>query len=483
MKRWYWIAIILVLLAIIIVLPPLIYHYVYPNVSDDSSEHLKVFDKIVVNPFGTEVIYLGQWIVGFLIGLTGHIDVIFLWFSFIVLLAIGIMIFFITSKMINIQAGLLAIPLVMFCTTAIISLFEHGILFNLINMYLVLPVAVILMVYWISAQKNIYLISSMIAFGLFSIFHTSGLYLTYIIIPFGLLLTGILIWKKRKKLATRVIVYCFGLAIMNQLLTIYATPKAVKRVAGATTSNLLNNTVYSGVLPPTIFEFFNSYLSSMTTLFLIVSVGFLIVYRKRAWSILSEKGKIFLLFLLVTIAALGFASFTKYTFDPTRIAFDLAVTLAIFTACTSGLALVILLEMIKEVKKKRLIIGTVITGLLIGSIPVLTLWFSYSNAVKPVDLKAIEYVNSLNGNTYSKSSQVQELIYNRFINKKYVEIGGDYTIYRSEAMTPRTSILNLTMWGLSISNFNDFTYGNGYKEIKRFEDNSGVIIVIFTRKY
>jgi len=76
----------------------------------------------------------------------------------------------------------------------------------------------------------------------------------------------------------------------------------------------------------------------------------------------------------------------------------------------------------------------------ISVIPNIYHWFDYRSAVLNIDRYAIEYVNKLDINEYSVSSQINPLIYKQFIGKEYVDYQAEVIIMRNKPMTPCSDI-------------------------------------------
>ena len=140
----------LLVFCLVILLPPIIHGYVYPNQGDDSAYHLLYVDKL---KSGEEVKanYPAQEIAGHAIvgisNLTGWtVDKIFLWFNYLVLIGIGISIFVLISYVTDWRGGLIAVPLVMFTSTAILFQFNAGAIFGLITIGILYPLCFTLII-------------------------------------------------------------------------------------------------------------------------------------------------------------------------------------------------------------------------------------------------------------------------------------------------------------------------------------------------
>ena len=103
----------------------------------------------------------------------------------------------------------------------------------------------------------------------------------------------------------------------------------------------------------------------------------------------------------------------------------------------------------------------VVIGLLIVAIPSLISWFGYNSAMAEGDMQAVEWLNEqpaiwgendtilgypaqlwldvLPVGTYTCNGYTAPWIYDRFVNKEYVETveGADFVVVRDKPMTPR----------------------------------------------
>jgi hypothetical protein len=96
----------------------------------------------------------------------------------------------------------------------------------------------------------------------------------------------------------------------------------------------------------------------------------------------------------------------------------------------------------------------------------------------PADLKAIEYMNTLNGSTFTTSSQIQPMIYTRFTDKEYTYPEGDYIIYRSDVQSEQS---NPNSWWYpnndhypNVSNLSDY---NGLEELGNWSFGKVTVIL------
>lgn len=282
MKRGYVILAVLILYSLAIFLPPLVYGYVYPNNSDDTAFHLAYFDRIK-NGEALNAQYSGQNIVGFplvwaskAIGVS--IDVLFLWFNFVVLWLVGISAFALVAKFIDWRAGLLAIPMVMFMTPSTLNLFDTGAIYDLMTIGVILPM---------------------------------------------LLFCGMQLW------ATKKWYWSIPLLVSLTLVVIVHSTVIMKTIA------MGNSTGEKAI--PTLAEFVGILLGYSIVLLLVVSLVVFVWNYKR----LNMDGKAKLLlaclaFIIITLTILVFTGAIGWSL---RIAIDLAIVLPLFVACLVGVIL------------------------------------------------------------------------------------------------------------------------------------------------
>ena len=124
----------LIIYTLIIILPPIIHGYVYPNQGDDSAYHLAYFEKLQNGEEAT-MVYPARLITGYaIVGISNFtglsIDTVFLWFNYLTLVAIGFSVFIFISYLSDWRGGLLAIPLVIFTGMAVLFQFNAGAIFG-----------------------------------------------------------------------------------------------------------------------------------------------------------------------------------------------------------------------------------------------------------------------------------------------------------------------------------------------------------------
>ena len=423
--------VILVVLIGIVIAPPIAHSYIYPSAGDDTADHLAVFDNLTSF---WNCRYLGLPMAGYVIKALSQAtgattDSLFLWFNYLALVGACVVLFVTLTKLVNKWAGFFAIPIAVFCTQSILKLFYCGTIFHIINMYLVLPLAVFFLISWIQEKKNYQLV---LAYGLFLLFSTAHLTSLYLVGTMGLFLAFVITYKvaaNRDEIDLKKVVPAIsGIMVMN-LASAWATlpefgqhiSETVARAAGITEQP---------ITPPSFGNFSMVYAGYVTLGILLPAL--LLVLRERGHLEVQLKTKLFLGFLAALVIFLAIGAFTRISPDPIRVALDLSVTIAILTVCLVGIGL-------EATKGKKVMVLAVCALVAVGILLSVPHWLSYTSAVRPADIQAIEYLNSQSNSTYSCSTQVAPWIYNRWLEKEYVADGnGEYVIYRDKPMTART---------------------------------------------
>lgn len=428
--------IVLLILALVIIAPPLVHGYIYPSGGDDTTDHLAIFDQLDLSKTTVpQVNYLGQLIVGtpikaISLATDTSIDNWYLWFNFLVMLGVAFTLYLVTSRLVNRWAGILIVPVAVFSTQSILWLFHCGTIYHIINMFIILPWAMFFLIRWLQEQKVCQAAIACLLFLLFSVFHLSALYLTSFM---GLSLAVILIYKHRTECNIASVKKILSLSIVILALAVPATllllPTAQGYVSGTmqNAESLVMGVPLTQLVPASSIL---AYLGLATLCILLFAIAMLVKYGSLER--IALKSKLFMVCLLGFIGILLVLFFTKTSPNPARVAMDLATFIAILTACLAGLALV--------ASRKRIVTGVIVVLVLIGISLPLANWFSYSSAVKPIDINTMEYLNEQGAESYSCSTQVAPWIYNRWVEAEYCENGnGEYIVYRSKPMTARTN--------------------------------------------
>ncbi len=406
MKKKWVIAIALLVYTLIIFLPPILHGYVYPNNGDDSAYHLWFYDALKNGTAGVRA-YWGEYIVGYpliwLNSLTGiSLNDLFLWLNYIVLWLVGIAVYLLVSKTVNWYTGLMAIPVVMFCTPSTLGLFDTGAIFDLATVGVVLPLMVLC-----------------VALGV----------------------------KKKRWLIPAGILCAVGALVHSMAIMPYIGAKAIEP-------------------SPSLLQFVVVLFGRISLLLLLLPVSYM-VFKWKAIG-LAKTQKWVLAMLGLVVVAMSVFTFGNLTAYPLRFGIDLAIVLAITTACLVGITV--------QTVKENMVLALIATILVIGSFGVFSTYLGYNSAVKQADLQAIAYVNSLSGQYYSCSPEVAPWIYGRFINKEYKDGELPY-IDRNKPMTSQTSPNTRYYWGDKVTRLYTF-YLQGSSSEHTFKEGDIVINVV-----
>ncbi len=171
-----WLLIVtLAVLSILVVIPPIRYHYIYPTAGDDTASHLIYFQ----NMDNQEAIYGGQYLVGKLVNaLPFDSKTTFLWFHYIILISAFWVVGITMSLAINPLAGILA-SIMMFGKTYLLELFHWGQIFDIIGIAILLPLLLLCLHKMYNGSGWKFGVALLwVAFGLF---HANGRYLLALI--------------------------------------------------------------------------------------------------------------------------------------------------------------------------------------------------------------------------------------------------------------------------------------------------------------
>jgi hypothetical protein len=169
--------IILMIFVIVVILPALIYGYVYPNTSDDTAHHLQFIDSIKNENSSANVLYYGRYIIGYPIiwlnELTGiSINWLFFWFNYAILILSGLVCFYVVYKLTNWQNGLLSMLFLIFVVPSVLGLFGSGAIFDLITLSIFMPLFIYCGIKSLFSKKWYFIVSAIILFVFCLGFHS-----------------------------------------------------------------------------------------------------------------------------------------------------------------------------------------------------------------------------------------------------------------------------------------------------------------------
>lgn len=171
-----WLISTLVALSVLIIMPPIIYHYVYPSWGGDSAEHLIYFNNMEKQP----PLYYGQYVVGKILNaLPIDMNVSFLWFNYMVFVALVWVVGVATAVTVNHLAGILASILVAFGFLQTVGLFVAGTIFDLVGVGILLPTLLLCLH---NSKKSIWWkVGAVVSLIAFALCHINGRYIIALI--------------------------------------------------------------------------------------------------------------------------------------------------------------------------------------------------------------------------------------------------------------------------------------------------------------
>ncbi len=434
----------LVVFALIIVLPPIIHGYVYPSIGDDTAVHLNILDRVKIGspvsvyfeeyPEVYQIRYYSYYIIGYPMDFISDVsgvskDTLFFWFNYVALIGVGLSLFFIFKKLVNLSAGLLALLIPIFTSYSVLLLFYSGVIFNIINIGIILPFACYFFIQWMMTNKKRYAIGLFTLLALFAVFHSTGIYLPFIVIM-GLI--AYLVYRIRKKqpipkkyiVIGSAIIACVAVLFLKFNLVldsiVYEMTKPVLGISGLL---LLNESLFH-------------YMSPFVVAILVISAIWLI--WKRQQLTVGEKLSIWSFGLLSVIMLPAIFGLSP---QPFRQGYDFAILLSILVVALVGIVI--------RLDKSRIVAILLVALAVGGSILNIGNWIGgYNSALEKVDVEAINYVNGMKGDYYSVSENIDYWIYNRYVDKEYMELGGHIAITRDVPMRSKVSFSGVDVFAL-----------------------------------
>lgn len=461
---------ILVLILLLTILPPLVYQYQYPSCGDDSLFHLQRVDQIEQDGiFIPDSRYIGQNFTWVLLSPFENKDYAFVWFNWIILGGAMFSIYWFGNKLAGKQAGLAMLFCAVFISQAFLNFFHNGTIYNMVALYIIGLSGAFCLLRWLEGWRPYLAITSLLLWALLGIYHSSTGVVTATSIC--LFLVGyilVMLKKKDHQKAKRVAVYFCCFLVAGIIVPYFLNPELHRLInqiiGGELNGKLAMNTPE---LSP------NGQLSAMYWIFKVWSPWIAILATVSVLIIRKYKAKInvklvCLLLSYCTVLAIG--AFTALFYDTHRFGMDLAVMASLLGGYLITVA-------IKARNTKKYTIA-VWGALVLSAIPAFIWLLSFNNSMTPADLKAIEYMNTLNGSTFTTSSQIQPMIYTRFTDKEYTYPEGDYIIYRSDVQSEQS---NPNSWWYpnndhypNVSNLSDY---NGLEELGNWSFGKVTVIL------
>lgn len=137
---------IFLLVALIVLLPPILHKDAYIVLNNDTLAHLEAFERL---KYGGEGLYLGQTITGKVLvwweSFTGmSLATSFMWFNYISLYLAGVCVALMVWQLTrNKVISVVALPLTIFGCYSVLHLFYCGTIYNIIGVMIILPLSII----------------------------------------------------------------------------------------------------------------------------------------------------------------------------------------------------------------------------------------------------------------------------------------------------------------------------------------------------
>ncbi len=311
--------VVLIAFCLILLMPLFLGNRLEIERSTDMETHLGVISNMLNSMALPPLNYWGDIIIGWPVALLIkfvnlpanirqflglNVANLYIVFNFLVLIGVAVSIYFVSRKLVGISASNLIIPITLFCTTGILGLFKYGVIFSIINMYIILPFAIYFGIRWLTKRGWYNLSVAICLFALFSVFHITAMYLPY---AFGLLLVGVVVYKLISKskmdikpiLALSVIVLALNIVLTKyflpqaSILTQSAITDAVQgianpsSIASALPSPSNSALTYGAVMP---LQFVRDFLSLPTLLlFCLAVVGYILLSHKLTLARMSPN--------------------------------------------------------------------------------------------------------------------------------------------------------------------------------------------------
>lgn len=423
---------ILLIVSLVLILPPIIHQYPYPNLSDDTPRYLAGIERMIdgqpyYEDFGTYQVYRypAPALTGLVIKAL-HTDPYwtFYIFHYLALIAISISVWFFCTKLFNKLVGYIGLVAVVLCTPSFMQFFLDGAIFNLINLLIFGLMGILALIYWLRTNRPYYAVISMMLLTISILYHSStGLEIFFGVLAF---LTMYIVWDvlhKKRQTFIRVMPYLMIYGIIGTVLIITICPESDTLIKLSS-----NIGVKEGATSVSIYSFVLQKSSLMVLLFTILAT--LYIFKSRCIKCIEHKLGLGLM-LSWCVVVVG-TIFIKNG-NPDRSAQDASIIVALLGSSLIGLALYDMRNRFSRSIKK---LGILL--LIVAAIPVMYHYYGYNSAVRGVDLQAIELLNSLDGQTYFGSTQLESSIYGLFTDKVYIK-DGEYIIYRSLPMSGKTN--------------------------------------------
>lgn len=350
----------ILLVSLIIIMPMLRNNGIVHNIriSSDMDAHLGV-----AQGNNEHLLYGGQIVLKYVLKPfvnSDYLDTAYLWFNFVIVLLVAFLVTYIFRRLVPNGNYWVVVPIFLFSSTGILALIKYGVIFNVINMYLILIGAIFLIVEWLHDSNILKLLFASLLLVVFSLLHYTMIYL----IPITILCVVVyLIWalsKHRTGNIKKALLIC-GISVGISIMALFVYMNMFSNgIITTSTSNIIGSISFSHVLSDVLLK------TQVLINHISVPVLILLVIGCIYWGQKSSKEKTFLYIIGICAVALLGGYYLEINKDYNRLALDASTMIGIFTAFLIGSTL-------KYFKKRPLNI-VIWTLILVGCIPNIIRW-------------------------------------------------------------------------------------------------------------
>jgi hypothetical protein len=440
----FWI--LLSIVVAIVAYAPIRYHFVYPTYGDDAAYHITYLGNLKNNlAFIQKLPYYGYLLLLPFTYLGVKVITVYSIFNYAVIAFVFLAMWLLLKRFFGIASAVLGFVLSVFIARGMWQFYYDGTIFNIFNLFVVGFLGVYSLCAWLESGNRKWLAVSGLLFAVSSLVHsTTYIYILCSMLTFLVAFGAIQAIRKDKVMQKRL--FLFGLVFCVSFLCAWVTwlhGFVLKGVGHDMLNTVVQNT--SSPLAPLNFTAWVKYSLSDTIKYLLVLAVILLgavffkgtIKEKRdlAARLIQPLSCILLSFIIV----LGIGSFTKLGYVNFRVARDLQTFVGLGVGILLGLGLTYYKQW-----PRYLVLVVLIFVVTSGNYPWKN-WLSDYTAVKPCDLAAIAYIDSLSDNPISVqlSDTIAPWIYQLYTNKNisYDRVfdltnisSADYLLFRDKEM-------------------------------------------------
>jgi len=336
LKRRLLIISCFILYAAIIILPPFIHHYIYPNLSDDTANLLLNMSHGLqnLNYAGSLYLYYPLSLISNVIH--SSLYHVWMWFNLLILIPVGVVLYFIGSKLSDWKTGLLMLLIPIFVSYGILSYSIMGVIYSEILVAILMPVLIYFVTKYLLEKRAYQLIISIVLGAFTCTFHPSGLYVPMVAFT---ALVVYLIYKLVRRDFTDIRYYfkmsaiIIGFIIFNLVMIKLISPNTWVQIGSLLDSIFKHQSITKYSLP--ILEWIMTFVTLPIIIILGVSI-YIILKDKIA---LSKQLRLYLYFMACWLVVLLVLGYGMLSIAPDRAEVDMASVIGIVTALLLGVSL------------------------------------------------------------------------------------------------------------------------------------------------